>query len=59
MRRPAQGFSISSHHLDEVARIATKISVIADGRLVGTLDPDGIDIERAFFSLVHDAMATS
>jgi ABC-2 type transport system ATP-binding protein len=61
LRRAAAGAGIliSSHHLDEVARIATKISVIADGRLVGTLDPDGIDIERAFFSLVHDAMATS
>ena len=53
------GVLISSHHLDEVARVATKISVIADGRFVGTLDPHGIDIERAFFALVHKAMATS
>jgi ABC-2 type transport system ATP-binding protein len=54
------GVLVSSHHLDEVARIATRISVIADGRMIGTLDPDGIDIERAFFSLVHDAtVATS
>jgi len=51
------GVLVSSHHLDEVARIATRISVIADGRMIGTLDPDGIDIERAFFALVHDAMA--
>ncbi len=50
---------VSSHHLDEVARIATRISVIADGQLVGALDPDGIDIERAFFALVHDAMAVA
>ena len=51
------GVLVSSHHLDEVARIATRISVIADGRMIGNLDPDGIDIERAFFALVHDAMA--
>ena len=59
LRRAAAGAGIlvSSHHLDEVARIATRISVIAEGRMVGTLDPDGIDIERAFFALVHDAMA--
>ena len=50
------GVLVSSHHLDEVARIATRISVIADGRMIGTLDPDGVDIERSFFSLVHDAM---
>lgn len=53
------GILVSSHHLDEVARIATRISVIAEGRMVGTLDPDRIDIERAFFALVHDAMATT
>ena len=28
-------------------------------RLIGSLDPDGIDIERAFFALVHDAMAVT
>jgi len=53
------GVLVSSHHLDEVARIATRISVIADGRMIGTLDPDGIDIERAFFALVHAAMAVT
>jgi len=49
------GVLVSSHHLDEVARIAHRISVLADGRLVGTLDPAGIDIERSFFALVHAA----
>ena len=53
------GVLVSSHHLDEVARIATRISVIADGRIIGTLDPDGIDIGRAFFSLVHNATAVT
>ena len=61
LRRAAAGAGVlvSSHHLDEVARIATRISVIADGRMIGTLDPDGVDIERAFFALVHDAMAST
>jgi ABC-2 type transport system ATP-binding protein len=56
-RRAAAGAGVlvSSHHLDEVARIASRISVIAEGRLVGTLDPDGVDIERAFFAIVHAA----
>ncbi len=49
------GVLVSSHHLDEVARIADRISVIAEGRMVGSLDPGGIDIERAFFAKVHEA----
>jgi ABC-2 type transport system ATP-binding protein len=55
LRRAATGAGIlvSSHHLDEVARVADRISVINNGRLIGTLDPHGIDIERAFFDLVH------
>ena len=44
---------VSSHHLDEVARVADRISVINAGRLIGTIDPHGVDIERAFFDLVH------
>ena len=56
LRRAAAGAGIlvSSHHLDEVARIADRITVINDGRVIGNLDPGGIDIERAFFSLVYD-----
>jgi ABC-2 type transport system ATP-binding protein len=46
---------VSSHHLDELARIADRISVLHRGRLVGALDPEGIDLERRFFDLVHDA----
>jgi ABC-2 type transport system ATP-binding protein len=54
------GVLVSSHHLDEVARIADRISVINEGRLIGNLDPRGIDIERAFFSLVYaDSSAAS
>ena len=47
------GVLVSSHHLDEVARIADRISVMNDGRLIGALDPGAIDLERAFFALVH------
>jgi ABC-2 type transport system ATP-binding protein len=46
---------VSSHHLDELARIAHRISVLHRGRLVGSLDPDGTDLERRFFDLVHAA----
>lgn len=55
LRRAADGAGIlvSSHHLDEVARVADRITVLNRGILVGTLDPAGADIERAFFALVH------
>jgi ABC-2 type transport system ATP-binding protein len=51
--RRGAGVLVSSHHLDEVARIADRISVVNRGRLIGTLDPGGVDLERAFFTLVH------
>ncbi|SCK41932.1 ABC transporter ATP-binding protein [Streptomyces sp. WMMB 322] len=47
------GVLVSSHHLDEVARTAQRITVVNRGRTIGTLDPDGLDIERSFFALVH------
>jgi hypothetical protein len=47
------GVLVSSHHLDEVARIADRIAVMNDGRIIGTLDPGATDLERAFFSLLH------
>lgn len=55
LRRAAAGAGVlvSSHHLDEVARVAHRISVINAGRVIGTLDPHGVDIERSFFALVH------
>jgi ABC-2 type transport system ATP-binding protein len=55
LRRSAGGAAVfvSSHHLDEVARVADRISVLNAGRIIGSLDPHGIDIERAFFDLVH------
>ena len=59
LRRASAGAAIlvSSHHLDEVARIANRITVINRGRIIGRLDPRGVDIERAFFTLVeHDEL---
>lgn len=47
------GVLVSSHHLDEVARIAHRISVIHAGRVVGTLTPGGVDLEHRFFEMVH------
>lgn len=47
------GILVSSHHLDEVARIADRISVVHAGMVVGTLDPGAVDLERRFFEIVH------
>lgn len=44
---------VSSHHLDEAARLADKISIMNGGRLIGTLDPSAMDLERRFFSAVY------
>lgn len=46
---------ISSHHLDEVARVAGRMAVVHAGRIVGDLDPAGRELERAFFDMVHAA----
>lgn len=44
---------VSSHHLDEVARIADRIVVMNRGRVIGELASDGDDLERAFFDAVR------
>lgn len=46
---------VSSHHLDEVARIADEIVVLHGGRDVGRLEPGGTDLEQRFFAMVLDA----
>lgn len=55
LRRATGGAAIlvSSHHLDEVARIAERIVVINRGRLIGALDPATPDIEHGFFETVR------
>jgi ABC-2 type transport system ATP-binding protein len=46
---------VSSHHLDEVARIADRIVVMNAGRLIGEPAPHTDGIERVFFDMVlHD-----
>lgn len=57
--RDGAGVLVSSHHLDEVARIADRVSVIHAGAIVGELDPHGVDLERAFFAMVHEADRTA
>lgn len=46
------GILVSSHHLDEVARVAHRIMVIHHGRTVGELDVREPELERAFFARV-------
>lgn len=46
---------VSSHHLDEVARVADRIVTVHAGRVVGTLEPGGTDLERRFFAIVYQA----
>lgn len=46
---------VSSHHLDEVSRVAHRITVMHGGVLVGSLDPGGVDVERRFFDMVYAA----
>lgn len=46
---------VSSHHLDEVARIADTITVLHRGTIIGTLQPGAVDLEREFFRLVLQA----
>jgi ABC-2 type transport system ATP-binding protein len=55
LRRAGDGAAVlvSSHHLDEVARIADRIVVMNAGRLIGGLDPTTSEIERAFFDAVR------
>jgi ABC-2 type transport system ATP-binding protein len=58
MRREASAGAailVSSHHLDELARVAHRISVLHRGRIIGAIDPDGVDLERNFFELLHGA----
>ncbi len=60
LRREAEagaGILVSSHHLDELARVAHRISILHRGRWVGTIDPGGIDLERRFFDMIHEAEA--
>lgn len=43
---------VSSHHLDEVSRVADRILAVHAGRVVDTFDPSGPDLESRFFASV-------
>lgn len=43
---------VTSHHFDELARVADHVDVPHGGRVVDTLTPDGGDLERTFFDTV-------
>ncbi|WP_193073036.1 ABC transporter ATP-binding protein [Brevibacterium sp. FME37] len=45
---------VSSHHLDEVARVADRVLLMNRGRLLGQLDTTGADLERAFFDRIAE-----
>ncbi|WP_062290048.1 ABC transporter ATP-binding protein [Demequina phytophila] len=47
------GVLVSSHHLDEVSRIAHRITLVHAGRVIGTLEPGEVDLERRFFEAVR------
>ena len=51
--RRGAGILVSSHHLDEVSRVADRISVVHAGRIVGSLEPGQPDLERRFFDVVR------
>ena len=53
VRETGASVLVSSHHLDEVARMADQITVINAGRIIGELAPDEIDLERRFFDVVN------
>ena len=48
--RRGTGVLVSSHHLDEVARVGSRVSLVNRGRVIGALDPTGADLEREFFA---------
>ncbi|MGA8039216.1 MAG: ABC transporter ATP-binding protein [Acidimicrobiia bacterium] len=49
---------VSSHHFDQLARVADRITVLHRGRHVGELDSSGVDLESRFFEIVYQADLT-
>jgi ABC-2 type transport system ATP-binding protein len=47
------GVLVSSHHLDEMARVADRITVLHRGCVVGSLEPGTADLEKQFFAMVY------
>lgn len=55
LRRAQEGAAVlvSSHHLDEVTRIAHRVLLMNAGRLIGELDTSDTDLERVFFERIR------
>ncbi|MDO5052472.1 MAG: ABC transporter ATP-binding protein [Pseudoclavibacter sp.] len=51
-RRAGAAVLIGSHHLDEAARLADRVLVMNEGRIIARLDPAAEDLERALFRTV-------
>ena len=51
--REGAAILVSSHHLDEVSRIADRVLLMNAGRVIGNLDTAGTDLERAFFERIR------
>ena len=43
---------VTSHHFDELARVADRVEVLHRGRVVDSLTPDGPDLERTFLDTI-------
>ncbi len=52
--RAGAAILVSSHHLDEVSRIADRVLLMNAGRLIGELDTTGSDLERRFFERIRE-----
>lgn len=49
---------ITSHHFDELARVADEVSILHRGRLIATITPDDRDLEKVFFDTILAADQT-
>ncbi len=43
---------VTSHHFDELARLADQVDVLHHGTIIESLTPDGPDLERRFFDTI-------
>ena len=57
LRQAGHGVLLVSHHLDEVLRVADRISVLRDGSLVGSLLRSGVDHARLAEMIVGRVLA--
>lgn len=55
MAREGAAVLVSSHHFDQLARVANRVTVLHRGSVVGDLDVEQSDLERRFFDLIHAA----